>query len=158
MLRKTLTTLSLIGLLISVGLWGASYFDISYRTHNPVRARECAISINGGAVGYVLLPSGGSSGWRSSGFEGFETLWLPGYEYEKSISLLWAWWIPLWIPTLLFAALFLCCRPYRFSRFNRRRKRRKLGLCLRCGYDLRGSKERCPECGTEFGKSCSEKP
>ena len=32
----------------------------------------------------------------------------------------------------------------------RRRKRKKLGLCLECEYDLRGSAERCPECGTKF--------
>ncbi len=55
--------------------------------------------------------------------------------------------VPFWIPLGLVA--YVVWR-LRFSPANLRRRRIKLGLCLSCGYDLRASVERCPECGTEF--------
>jgi hypothetical protein len=51
---------------------------------------------------------------------------------------------PSWLPVVAFA-----CLPIFWLRvFRRRRKAIKIGLCANCGYDLRATPDRCPECGT----------
>ena len=170
MLRKTLTILSLIGLVLSVGLCGVSYFQ-PYLVQ-----RTCDIELyHGHAVIYLkgkqyeLLLAGENKNqvrdwfaWTDfdhirffengflvwKGFYRRETLQRsPDPFYTKGppgtydvISL------PLWIPIISFAVLPL----HAVMILHRRRKRKKLGLCLGCGYDLRASKDRCPECGEAF--------
>jgi hypothetical protein len=67
--------------------------------------------------------------WISEGDTGQLGLWIA---------------VPYWGPALLTAilpAIWFAC-------LGRDLRRNRLGLCRACGYDLRASKDRCPECGT----------
>jgi hypothetical protein len=57
-------------------------------------------------------------------------------------------WIPYWLPAVFFLILpLLTFVPGLVVRLRLRRRRQR-GLCLNCGYDLRATPDRCPECGT----------
>ena len=176
-LRKKLTLLSLIGLLLSVGLWGASYMRMG------TAWRRTRLALMNGSVHLGLFNRGGFMELEEP--EDLDTpaeldfyswpdfpytkTWCMGFEDWRTYSWSFSYerWMygvnircPLWMPCLLFAATPLyvfAARPlYYMIPFSRRRKCKKLGLCLKCGYDLRGSKVRCPECGGEFSATPTE--
>ena len=71
-----------------------------------------------------------------------DSLQVERVEFQKEYHIS----VGLWVPALAcLGGLY-----FSFLHGRRHRRRRKLGLCLKCGYDLRASKKRCPECGTEF--------
>ena len=58
--------------------------------------------------------------------------------------------IDCWLATALTAVLPVAWVAVVFHRAWRGRARVAAGLCIGCGYDLRASQDRCPECGEAF--------
>jgi hypothetical protein len=63
----------------------------------------------------------------------------------------WSHSTPIALPLIL--TLFAILPAVAFIRFCGTRRRRRLGLCPSCGYDLRATPDRCPECGTISAKA-----
>ena len=60
--------------------------------------------------------------------------------------------VPYWAPTAAFAIL-PAIGVWEWRGRRRQRWRKRMGLCVACGYDLRATPERCPECGTRTAVS-----
>lgn len=59
--------------------------------------------------------------------------------------------VPIWSIVLVFGAFPVL----RAIQWRRRRFAARRGHCRKCGYDLRASEDRCPECGTPIQKPAS---
>jgi hypothetical protein len=91
-----------------------------------------------------------------AGHNGFRTIvrfdlyWLLGWYghvYEGNSG---RWFWTLWISygtTAIIAAVLPAIWTVLWLRRRRLQRLRAKGLCITCGYDLRASPERCPECG-----------
>jgi hypothetical protein len=91
----------------------------------PIRMKVSDIDVRWGSV-HLARTDNGSHGWPSI----THLVVVPLY----SIALLTC------LPPLLILVP-------RVSRWHRRRLRDREGRCLRCGYDVRATPHRCPECG-----------
>jgi hypothetical protein len=80
------------------------------------------------------------SWWNRLGFYAAQTGWESSFASESQE------WVamPAWLPVLAFLILPVVW----ILRWRAARRRASAGLCETCGYDLRGTPERCPECGT----------
>jgi hypothetical protein len=63
--------------------------------------------------------------------------------YHRSDTVVRVFWLPDYFFALFLSILPVCS----FLNWVRRRRRRRSGRCIQCGYDLRSGHERCPECG-----------
>ena len=172
MLRKTLTILSLIGLLLSVGLWGASCSSLKYglQTNRHVfelgggdlkltwstlpmaRTPQLTRPLPGAIFVHMVQPASGKPtavAYIEPGFGMYKgdpsilPSLLPDISLGGGLNHIL---LPLYLLFLLFAIL----PAHGLLLIRRLRARLRSGLCVKCGFDLRASKDRCPECGTGF--------
>jgi hypothetical protein len=71
---------------------------------------------------------------------------VSGWDGGKRVDRFRSAGVPHWFIVLLLSVMpgwWTAC----FRRHREMLRRRRLGLCLHCGYDLRATPDRCPECG-----------
>jgi hypothetical protein len=141
---------SLVMMLAVVALWARSYWAFDEIARSQHAASTFAVATRMGKIGiwWGMWDSGYSDGWHH------RTLWFPdslpsfGF-FSRDLGatsryhlILFPCWLPVALLALLLASYLLA---------QARQRPFQSGCCQRCGYDLRATPERCPECGIPVG-------
>ena len=154
MKRRLLNFLTAVSLLLCVavcGLWARSYWASDGTTSED--GLDTFIMHKGQIVWKHRSAEGADYITATGRTNGFKLLGVGAVKTQTAGGEhLWTFGIPLWFLTLITGIV----PALRLPRFRNRRLtdwRRGQQRCESCGYDLRATPGRCPECGTLGHKS-----
>jgi hypothetical protein len=137
--------LCLLAALLSAALWARG---LSVRDEIVVHAAGRKWIVSTFPHHLFVLGHTDPGPWRAESYELGMTQYpaAPRYwelRYEADVNGLVRIGIPFWLLVLVATGppAYSCLRRFRDLRWRHR------GLCRACGYDLRASRDRCPECG-----------
>jgi len=152
-LLNVLTALSLLLFAAAAALWVRSY----WRNDTFVFATatgEAAIRSSGGQFGLSWMPRRFSppdiSGWLSSPHDPHRASWSAMWKFEAGSMEAGGKghrWRAVVFPHWCLTAAAALAPAWRGLASLSKRRRKRSGLCPQCGYDLRATPDRCPECG-----------
>jgi hypothetical protein len=157
-LRHIITAVIAVLTLATPLVWYASH-QVAMCTAFTAGDNRYTFVANDGGLGFVHTQDShlkGQTGfWREDQAEWDSVATMTEGEYDRflgfrrlQIADMATFWVaPFWFVQLLMLAL--TARAALWQLRMRRERRAAAGLCEACGYDLRATPDRCPECGRE---------
>ena len=149
-LLNLLTALSLLLCVAAAGMWVRSYWALDTRTWQRAGGGKILwMSAEGGAA-VVAWPPMKSEELATPSAGGARVVTFLDFAWETDrygAKLVRTLVVPYWFPTLA-CALLPVLRARTAWKARAKASRERAGLCPACGYDLRATPGRCPECGT----------